>query len=707
MHQIEARLQNHLRENPIRPWFNPFRRVQTYLVRGRPWLEDLYKIPCSQLKVTFNPSSAGQQAQELSPEILYTLFRKYGRLIDIVPQPTDSKEMPKYALLHFSKTRSAVNAKSCLHGYIVKAAEGGGDAGTNLKIAYQQRRQGHWMWEWLVNHPRITIPLIVAFVGTFTVAIFDPYVSQLIQNKEANRIRIRTFFVKNHITRTFHISDNKLYKWLSSQASRANAFLKIGHYRQDDAGFRAIWDDRKSDIERIQTWLMESADTFIVIQGPRGSGKKELVVNQALKGRKDNLLIDCKTIQEARGDSKTIGAAAAEVGYRPVFSWMNSISSLVDLAAQGTIGTKTGFSETLDSQLAKIWQTTGTALRQVALQNRSKEDKDANLGDDEWLEAHPETRPVVIIDNFLHKSQETSVVYDKISEWAASLTTTNVAHVIFLTTDVSFSKSLSKALPDRVFRLITLSDTTPDVAKRFVINHLDADYDEATAQEKIRPSQRRGDLDELDGCISVLGGRLPDLEFVARRIKTGETPKRAIEEIIEQSASEILKMYILDVDKARQWSPEQAWVLIRNLAKSESLRYNEVLLSDSFKSNGEATLRALEQAELITIASADGRPKSIKPGKPVYATAFHRLTQDNVLRARLDLAIFSDLTKQETTTIEKCESELHLLGELPGPPAQVRERVTWLLGKLRASQSKIQRMEAESATLKKILQNEW
>ena len=254
---------------------------------------------------------------------------------------------------------------------------------------------------------------------------------------------IRTFFIKAHVTRTFHIKDNKIYKWLRSQATRATDIIKSRHNRTEDAGLRAIWDDRKGDIEQIQTWLMESADTFIVIQGPRGSGKKELVLDQALSGRKNNLVIDCKPIQEAKGDSSTIRAAAIEVGYRPVFSWMNSISSLIDLAAQGTIGTKTGFSETLDAQLAKIWLNTSTALKRIALQERNKDDKDADLGDDEYLEAHPEKRPVVVVDNFLHKSQENSVVYDKISEWAAGLTTANIAHVIFLTNDVSFSKSLS------------------------------------------------------------------------------------------------------------------------------------------------------------------------------------------------------------------------------------------------------------------------
>lgn len=76
-----------------------------------------------------------------------------------------------------------------------------------------------------------------------------------------------------------------------------------------------------------------------------------------------------------------------------------------------------GFSETLDTQLAKILQTTATALKQVALEERRKQDKDAGLSDDEYLEAHPEKRAVVVIDNFLHKTQESSLVYDKISEW--------------------------------------------------------------------------------------------------------------------------------------------------------------------------------------------------------------------------------------------------------------------------------------------------
>jgi hypothetical protein len=226
--------------------------------------------------------------------------------------------------------------------------------------------------------------------------------------------RIRTFFVKAHVEGSFHLENSRVYRWFKAQA---NDIFSLRHRESEDAAMRALWDQRKDNIEQIRTWLMETTNTFIIVQGPRGSGKKELVIDQAVKGMNNTLIIDCKPIQEANGDSATINAAAAQVGYRPVFSWMNHFSSLIDLAAQGTIGTKAGFSETLDSQLAKIWQTTAAALKQIALERRTPTDKDASLSDDEYLEVHPEVRPTVVLDNFLHKSQEDSLVYDKISEW--------------------------------------------------------------------------------------------------------------------------------------------------------------------------------------------------------------------------------------------------------------------------------------------------
>ncbi|KAK2038631.1 hypothetical protein LZ31DRAFT_507647 [Colletotrichum somersetense] len=706
---IENSLARSLENRPLRPWFNPFRGVKAGLVRGVPWLEDLYRFPKNRVKVEFTGKDAGGEAVELSQETLYSVFRRYGKIAEIVSQPSDSKILPKYAYVDFVLVRDAIMARNCLHGFIVDETLGGGKSGTRLSLSYEQRVKPHNIWNWLTSHPRLVIPVVAALLAAITVAVFDP---------------IREFFVKAHIQQSFRLTNNKFYRWIKSQTS--DIISSFGHKKPDKAGFNAVWQHRRDLIEQIQTWLLESSDTFVVVQGPRGSGKKELVLDQSLKGRKNVLVIDCKPIIEARGESATIKHLANAVGYKPIFAFLNNISSMIDLAVQSTTGVKAGFSETLESQVVKILHTTAEALKEVSLAGRDKDEKDADLSDDAYLEARPDKRAVVVIDNFLHKNEGSSIVYDKVAEWAAAMVQNNVAHVIFLTDDTAYSKSLSKAMPDRVFRQASLGDISPDVAKKFIMSRLEEEELEKVRQhskeanektEDVVERHEKPDLSELDSAIGILGGRLTDLESLARRLKGGQSPQRAIEDIINQSATEIVKMYLLDgkdTFEGKKWSMEQAWYLIKALASHDALRYNEVLLSDTFSSstttgalNGESALEGLANADLITVEAHNGRPQSIRPGKPMYRAAFNLLLSDHVLRAKLDLATLKELTKVETKTIEKAENELALLGSLPKQPAQTGARISYLLDKLEGSQVKITKYEKEMAALKKVLKNDY
>lgn len=511
--EIAAAVDSYLERNPIRPWFNPFDRVGVGRVLGKPWIEDMYHLPSPKIKVEFLPSSGGANPTDLTPEALYSIFRRYGKIKDIERQPADSKILPKYAIIEFTRAKYAILARSCIHGITVPeqmSDDSGGskDRGTVLKISYERKIRGHWIRDWIFNHPRIVIPAIAALIAGITVIIFDP---------------IRTFFIKVKVKYLLNTEDKQqpLWAWIRKEVRKAN-FLSFKR-RSEKNVLRAIWDDRKAEITQLQSWLIENGNTFIVVQGPHGSGKREIVVDQALRDRKHKLIIDCKQIQETRGDAQTISVAAQQVGYRPVFSWMNSISSWIDLASQAVIGTKAGFSETLDSQLSKIWNNTATALRQIALENRRPDDRDIGLSDEEYLEAHPEMRPVVVIDNFLHGARE-GIVYDKISEWAAALVTSNVAHVIFLTPDASYSKPLSKALPNQVFRTISLGDCSLEVGRNFILRYLQHREGES-GNEIEEPSIPLEGLSDLDECIKTVGGRLTDLEYMAHRIKSGESPK--------------------------------------------------------------------------------------------------------------------------------------------------------------------------------------
>lgn len=173
---VEKSLNQYLRDNPIKPWFNPFWRVRAALVHGRPWVEDLHRFPSSRLKVEFVSKAAGKELAELSQEDLYSLFRKYGKLVDIVPQPAESKVTPRYAYLNFTRVRHAIMAKNCMHGYIIPEKGGEAGTGTLLKVGCERKAKAHWIRDWLLNHPRIVIPALFALIAAASVAVFDPYI---------------------------------------------------------------------------------------------------------------------------------------------------------------------------------------------------------------------------------------------------------------------------------------------------------------------------------------------------------------------------------------------------------------------------------------------------------------------------------------------------------------------------------------------------
>jgi hypothetical protein len=174
--ELEQILRTHLKESQIKPWWNPFERVRARLVKGKPWVEDLYRMPSSRLKVQFLPGEPGSQAVELPQEALYEFFRPYGKLLEITPQASDSKELPRYALVDYQRVRRAAMAKNCLHGVLVPESHGGGKVGTLIKVGYEQKIKHHWIKDWIFSHPRIVIPIIAALIATISIAIFDPYV---------------------------------------------------------------------------------------------------------------------------------------------------------------------------------------------------------------------------------------------------------------------------------------------------------------------------------------------------------------------------------------------------------------------------------------------------------------------------------------------------------------------------------------------------
>ena len=570
-------------------------------------------------------------------------------------------------------------ARNCLHGFVVSEELGGGKTGTRLRISYEKRIKPYSIWNWLTSHPRLVLPVVAALLAATTVVIFDP---------------IRKFFVKAYVKHKSTFSSNRIYGWLKDQTDTL-----LGSRKDDKGpGLAALWNQRQGLVEEVEKGLTDPTGTFIVVQGARGSGREELV-EQALKNRKYALTVDCKAITEANGESGIIRKLAASVGYRPVFSWANSMSSMVDLAVQSTTGVKAGFSETFEAQISNILHTAASALKEVALSTRKRNEPGT---EESYLGDHPEDRTVVVVDNFLYKSDEnkssSGVVYEKVAEWAAGLVQNRSAHVIFVTNDGSFSKILSRVLPDRAVRHVPLGDVPLDVARKYILSRLEENTKKN--EDKSEVDARLPDLTELDEHIRTIGGRLADLEILATRIRAGQGPAQAVTEIVNQNASEIVKNFVLAGGEG--FGVEQAWWLIKTMAEKGTLSYDEVLQEPALSTGPAApadALDALATAELINVSSRRGFPVQVSAGRPTYQAAFKVLAADGELRRRMDRTVLEALASAEKKKIGEVEKELALLGALPDKWRSDLRRAEYLRGKLGGSQRKVEAYEGESARL--------
>ncbi|KAK9474601.1 RNA12 protein-domain-containing protein [Dipodascopsis tothii] len=640
--EVHRKIQAYMDEQGgIRPWFNPFQSMRAFAVKGRPWIEDLRRFPSARLRVEF-------EGPDLSQEELFFHFRRYGRMRDIIPLSPSSKDLPRYATIQYISLRAATSARNCLNDLVVGE--------TRLHIAYDSVDR-HYVRDMFVNHPRISIPLVAALLAALTVAVFDP---------------IRTWFIKQKITKRFSLSDNVIVQTLTrwTRSTLDSILYNAAPVHED---FQSVWTDRQEKVEKIKTWLSEKPGNFFVIYGPKGSGKDEIVYKQALVEHHNVLSLDCVRLVEQRSDASFIKEIASQVGYRPVFSWTNNVSTLLDVVVQGMIGQKAGFSESKEVQFKKILDNTARALKDIAT---TCDHGDHGADDSDAIDEEVSGRPIVVVNHFLHQHDHHEDMYEHLAEWAAVLTMGGIAHVLFITDEVGYSKVLSDALPNNPLVSVSVGDATREVARDYVLRHMQA------AGESKEPTAN------IESAIAPLGGRMTDLQNLVRRITIGEPVDKAVQEMVRQSASDIIKRYLRSSNKS--WTPDQTWYIVRELAEHDDLRYNELTIHPLFAASPDA-ITALEHSELITVTDVDGRPYSIKAGRPIYRAAFQRLVADRGLSAKQEISLATALTKIETEKISKCENELSTLTGLGAVKAvNVAERAQYLVRKIQKSQRLIE-----------------
>jgi len=111
---------------------------------------------------------------------LKSKHQPFGRIQDLtLPSPVPAGTL-RSSVITFSRLRSATIARNVIHGLDLPHREA---KATILRTAYQQPIQAHAIRDWISNHPKIVLPVIVFLLGTLTYTIFDPIRALCVQGK--------------------------------------------------------------------------------------------------------------------------------------------------------------------------------------------------------------------------------------------------------------------------------------------------------------------------------------------------------------------------------------------------------------------------------------------------------------------------------------------------------------------------------------------
>ncbi|KAF8906048.1 RNA12 protein-domain-containing protein [Gymnopilus junonius] len=713
-----------------------------WVVRGSPWKEDLNRYASAILKVAFD----GPDIQEQS---LYEICRPYGRIRDLsspVPVPAGTL---RSSYVTFQHVHSATVARNVIHGIDVASGPDSAPAKTRIRTQYEAPIESHVVSNWMSSHPKVVLPILIFLLGTLTYTIFDPVRSLMVEAKMLDWFDYRKF---------------KFYEWLKSNTLDRLSIISSPHPASKPENG---WKERGEAVSALQRYLNDMPSTIAFVHGPKGSGKASMVDSIIQQSERNTLFIDCKTLNNAPSDSALVAALAAQTGYWPVFNFVNSMGSLIDLASVGLIGQKAGLSNSLPEQLKQVLDVVTIALRRVALAHRSEIQKEIqNLKHIESKRKQKEQRRRSILAGTWHDCRLDSIAGNGI------MSELGVGDEIFSQdkelppqiVDQEKSTIKSQALDDigvdslpvvvirhfaagwstredvltvlsqwaaylvenKVAHVIVLSDNRENskkLAKALPTKPLNtialSDADSSSSLSFVNQKLQDAGVDigispQETQYVERLGGRASDLESLIHKVRSGMKVDEAVEDIINRGVAELRKSaFGDDADDAKNlpWTRYQAWKVLKALSKSPEVRYHETLIDFPFKGD-EVALRNMEHAELISILTHDGRPSKIRPGRPVLKWVFDRVVNDKVFQASQELAYNEKQILDTEGKIREYEEELAVLVDTmekeKRPWWSLRcspcvERARYVGDKLSIAGRKVEMLERKNGELKKLL----
>nr|KAJ3419606.1 mitochondrial escape protein 2 [Polyrhizophydium stewartii] len=631
------------------------------------------RVPTSRLHVEFH-------GPDLTVEQLYREFRNYGRIMDVTLQPSSSKDVPRFASVEFVNKRSATSARNCIHGESID--------GTRVHIGYEKKSNSFSLWNWMMANLRISVPILLAIAAVISYLVFDP---------------LRVFFITNKLTGRFSFVKyaETAEELLSGAQSSILSFIFGSGAVKPKRTLRSSlgWAEREKEEKRLEQHFKQSPETLVLVSGPKGSGKSDLV-RKALEHHKNKLVIHCEDLV-GQPEHILISRLASQVNFSPSFGFMSQITTFMDAIITATTGAKAGLSTTKENEIRKILDCVTKAVTDLTVKQRQARLKaldELSRRDADSLDVPEVEYPVIVIEDYLGKENSRGeFLYSMLTEWAAIITAQyRVAHVVFVSDNPAAVRELGKVIPTKSVEGYILKDATPESALAYVQRRLPR-----VTTEALKPA------------LDSLGGRLHDLDLLIQKVNAGQTPADAFDDMVHRAITELRKIGMgEDMDSSkRQWTDVQFWKVAQMLSKFEEVPFDNLCIHPIFKGDPSPLIQ-MERDGLIILDHANGRPYSLRPGKPIYRTAFKQMNEDEKLVATMGIRTAKQLMADEEKRLKSYEDEMQTLASLNhsssgaawwGPGTNVRSRIDFLAEKLGESSRKVVAWSDEETKFKKML----
>jgi hypothetical protein len=304
---------------------------------------------------------------------------------------------------------------------------------SRLDVGYDPFIHDFWFWNWITSHPRIVLPIILALLGILSLVIFDPIRIYSIEAEIKDEFRVKKIY--HYILSWFSFGVDKLKNSLWDSKNKSRNLSNLKSLEQLQA------------LEKLELNLHGTPENIILVHGPPGSGKSDLV-SAAVSSRLYTLGINCKSILSEHA-SKQISCLASQLNYFPSFSELGLISKMIDSLIGIATGTKitpvdqlAGFNSSSEKEYRQILDCLTLALSNIVYKQKSKTTRD-NV--DEKVEY-----PVIVIDGYLNSignlptGSNAHVIFKVLEEWAAFVIEQKIAHIVFISDQPSANKSLLK-----------------------------------------------------------------------------------------------------------------------------------------------------------------------------------------------------------------------------------------------------------------------